>query len=665
MKKYKAAEKITQKMTRAGAVAENLATGESESISSRPCEDNISEQPVNTAGEVVDRADGFLTRRKSKKAARKARKAIDQGVDTIKRPSSRLQFTEEERATPELQKAILKSDKAADRLDEAKAAIPKKKRLIRERTFDEALGKGKTRLRFEEMEKPVSGKVRLNPLSLPAQEAVLQIHGKVRQVEKENVGVEGGHFIERYGEKAVGKGTRLVRAGMRRHKLKPYRAAAKAERVADKANINFRYQKAMYENPGAASNPISRYWQKRQIKRSYAKEVKNTRKTAKNTAGAVKSTAVKAKAVAEKTASFVAHHWKELLIVIAIGLLVFMVLGAVSSFSNMIVGGLNGILGTSYTAEDEDITGAEDDYAALETALRQQIERIERDYPGYDEYRYNLDEIGHDPFELASYLTARYEDYTRAEIQAALRELFEKQYTLSVVETVEIRYRTETRTDTWTDEDGNSHEDTYTVEVPYDYYILTVTLKNKSLGMIANSELTGDQLELYGVYMQTKGNKDYLFADNPYVSGGAGAGEYTDYDIPPEALSDETFRKLITEAEKYLGYPYVWGGSSPSTSFDCSGFVCYVLKNSGVYPIGRTTAQGIFNECAIIPRSEAKPGDIIFFTGTYASSGPVSHVGIYVGNGMMIHCGNPISYASIDSNYWSSHFYAFGRLNYN
>lgn len=641
MKEYKAPDKVTQKMTRAGAVAENLATGESESISARPTEDNISEQPVNTADEVADRADSFLTRRKSKKAARKAKKTIDQGMDTIHRPSSRLQFTEEERATPELQKAILKSDKAADRLDEAKAAIPKKKKLIRERTFDEALGKGKTRLHFEEVEKPANKKIRRNPLALPAQEAVAQVHGKVRQVEKENVGVERGHFVERYGEKAVGKGTRLIKGGIRRHKLKPYRAAARAQRVADKANVNFRYQKAMYENPQITSNPISRFWQKQQIKRSYTKEVKHTGKAAKKTAGTVKGAAVKAKAAAEKAASFVARHWKGLLIILAIGLLVFMVLGSVSSLSNLLVGGLNGILGTSYTAEDEDITGAEDDYAALETALRQQIERIERDYPGYDEYRYNLDEIGHDPFELASYLTARYEDFTRAEIQAALRELFEKQYTLSIQETVEVRYRTETRTDTLTDEDGNSHEDTYTVEVPYDYYILTVTLKNKSLGTIANGELTGDQLELYGVYMQTKGNKDYLFVDNPYVNGGNhSGGEYTDYDIPPEALSDETFRKLITEAEKYLGYPYFWGGSSPSTSFDCSGFVCYVLKNSGVYPIGRTTAQGIFNECAIIPRSEAKPGDIIFFTGTYASSGPVSHVGIYVGGNMMIHCGN-------------------------
>lgn len=665
MKEYKAPDKVTQKMTRAGAVAENLTTGATESISDRPADENFSEQSVNTAGEVLDRTDSFLSRRSSKKARKKANQTVSDGMDTIKRPSSRLQFTEEERAAPELQKAILRSDKAADKLDAAREAIPKQKKLIRERTFDQSLGKGKTRLRFEEIEKPVSGKTKHNPLSRPVQEAGAQLHGKIREVEKENVGVEGGHAVERFGEKAAGKGTRFVKGGIRRHKLKPYRAAAKAEKSAIKANGNFRYQKALNDNPQLASNPVSRLWQKQQIKRNYAKEVKGAGKTTKSTVSTIKTVAVKAKAAAEKTASFVVSHWKGLLIVIAIGLLIFMIMGAVSSFSNMILGGFNGILGTSYTAEDEDITGAEADYTALETSLRQQIDRIERDYPGYDEYRYNLSEIGHDPFELASYLTAQYEDYTRAEIQASLRELFEKQYTLTIVETVEIRYRTETYTDSWTDEDGNSHSDTYTVEVPYDYYILTVTLTNKSLSTIANSDLTAEQLELYGVYMQTSGNKDYLFADHPYVSGGTVAGEYTDYDIPGEALSDETFAALIREAEKYLGYPYVWGGSSPSTSFDCSGFVCYVLKNSGVYSIGRTTAQGIFNECAIIPRSEAKPGDIIFFTGTYASSGPVSHVGIYVGNGMMIHCGNPISYASIDSNYWSSHFYAIGRLNYN
>ena len=651
-------------MTRVGAVAENLTTGEAENISSRPVDDNLSEQPVNTTSKVLDRMDAAHTRRSSKKAAKKAQKTVTEGIEDAQRPSSRLQFTDEERAVPELQKSIRKSDKAADRLDLAQENIPRQKKLVRERAFDEASGKGKTRLRFKESEKPLDGKMHRNPLSRPAQEAGAAVHSKIREVEKENVGVEAGHGLERFGEKATGKGYRLVKGGIRRHKLKPYRAAAKAEKSVVKANANYMYQKALHENPQLASNPVSRLWQKQQIKKNYAKQVRDTGKTAKNAGGAIKTMARKTKEAAEKTVAFAVRHWKGLLIILAVGIFVFMLLGSVSSFSNMLMGGLNAVIGTSYTAEDEDILGAEEDYTALETALRRQIDRIESDYPGYDEYRYNLDEVGHDPFELASYLTALYEDYTRGSVQGALRELFEKQYTLTLVETVEVRYRTETRTDSWTDAEGNTHTDTYTVEVPYDYYILTVTLRNKSIGTIANGALNAEQLELYRVYQETKGNKDYLFADNPYVSGNLIAGEYTDYDIPPEALSDETFAKLITEAEKYLGYPYVWGGSSPSTSFDCSGFVCWVLNNSGVYSIGRTTANGIMNECAIIPKSEAKPGDIIFFQGTYATSG-ASHVGIYVGNGMMIHCGNPISYTSIESSYWTEHFYCFGRLDYN
>jgi len=664
LKEYKAPDKVAQKMTRAGAVAENLTTGEAENISSRPVEDNISEQPVNTAGKVLDRMDAAHTRRSSKKAAKKAHKPVTEGMEAAQRPSSRLQFTDEERAAPELQKSIRKSDKAADKLDLARENIPKQKKLVRERAFDEASGKGKTRLRFKESEKPLGGKMHRNPISRPAQEAGAAVHSKIREVEKENVGVEAGHGLERFGEKAAGKGYRLVKGGIRRHKLKPYRAASKAEKSAVKANANFMYQKALHENPQLASNPVSRLWQKQQIKKNYAKQVRDTGKTAKNVGGAIKTMARKTKEAAEKMVAFAVRHWKGLLIILAVVLFVFMLLGGVSSFSNMLMGGLNAVIGTSYTAEDEDILGAEEDYTALETALRRQIDRIESDYPGYDEYRYNLDEIGHDPFELASYLTALYEDYTRGSVQGALRELFENQYTLTLVETVEVRYRTETRSDTWTDAEGNTHTDTYTVEVPYDYYILTVTLRNKSIGTIANGALNAEQLELYQVYQETKGNKDYLFADNPYVSGNLIAGEYTDYDIPPEALSDETFAKLITEAEKYLGYPYVWGGSSPGTSFDCSGFVCWVLNNSGVYSIGRTTANGIMNECAIIPKSGAKPGDIIFFQGTYATSG-ASHVGIYVGNGMMIHCGNPISYTSIESSYWTEHFYCFGRLDYN
>jgi cell wall-associated NlpC family hydrolase len=339
-------------------------------------------------------------------------------------------------------------------------------------------------------------------------------------------------------------------------------------------------------------------------------------------------------------------------------------MNAVSSCSMLLQGGINMVVGTSYTAEDEDILAAEAYYTGLESGLRQKIGKIETTHPGYDEYRYNLAEIGHDPFELMSYLTALYEDFTIAKARPALDTLFNRQYKLTVTETVETRYRTETRTGSYTTTDPDTgetetHYYTYEVEVPYSYYILNVTLTNNALSRIAAADLDTEKLELYAVYMETQGNKPYLFEGNIY----AHPGPFTDYEIPPAALADANFAALIREAEKYLGYPYVWGGSNPSESFDCSGFVCWVLDHSGVYPIGRTNAQGIFNKTTPIAPSEAKPGDIIFFTGTYDSSGPVSHVGIYVGDNMMIHCASGgVQYARMDTKYWTQHFYAFGRL---
>jgi cell wall-associated NlpC family hydrolase len=423
----------------------------------------------------------------------------------------------------------------------------------------------------------------------------------------------------------------------------------------------FLYKKSLKSNPQSSSNPISRWQQKQSIKKEYlaARYGKGTKST-KNTAQNIKKAATKTKQATEKITQFVARHGKSIFILLALSAVLLVLMWAVSSCSIMFEGSLNSFVGTSYTSEDEDIIGVDDDYTQLEQALQGQISNIEQDYPGYDEYQYYLDEIGHNPFTLASYLTAKLQVYTRAEAQVELTTLFNQQYTLTTQEEIEVRYRTETRTDTWTDDEGNTHTDTYTVKVPYDYYILHVTLKNKDISILAPSNLTNEQYEMFGIYMETQGNKEYLFEGNIYVPS---KGEYTDYDIPPNALTDPDFAALIQEAEEYLGYPYVWGGSSPSTSFDCSGFVCWVLKQSGVYNIGRTTAQGIFNECAIIPPNEARPGDIIFFTGTYASSGAVSHVGIYVGEGMMIHCGNPIQYASVNTTYWTQHFYAYGRLN--
>ena len=646
-KELKAPDKVTQKMTRDGAVAENLTTGETSSISERPQEENYS-APAGVAAEKVVQHIGAEIERHAAKGAEK--KALD--ATQPKTHSSRLQFSEAERATPELQKAIKKSDKAADCLDAARAAIPKQTKIKKERVFDEAKGKAKTRLSFEKTDKPPNGKLRHNPLSRPAQELNSTVHGKIYEVEKENVGVESGHRVELAGEKAGGMAARAVKGGIRRHKLKPYRAAAAAEKQAVKANADFLYQKALHDNPALAhSNPISRFWQKQRIKKQYAKTLKaggKAKKTAEATAKAAKKTAQETK----RATFFVVRHWKGCLIVGGIAFIVLLLFGGLSSCSLFGGNSGSGLIASSYLSEDADITGAESAYAAMEAELQDMLDNIESEYPGYDEYRVNADEIEHDPYVLISILSAWHEGvFTLDEVQSTLEMLFEKQYILTVEEEVQVRYRTETSTDPETGE-------TTTEEVPYEYYILNVTLTNKTLPAVILPRLNEQQREIYTVMQQLKGNKPYLWEG--IYNGGEDTGP--SYEIPGEALDDPAFAALMEEATKYIGWPYVWGGSSPSTSFDCSGFVCWVYTASGVHNLPRTTAQGIYNQCAIISPSEAKPGDIIFFTGTYDSPGPVSHVGIYVGDGMMLHCGSPIQYANINSSYWQTHFYAFGRL---
>jgi hypothetical protein len=478
-------------------------------------------------------------------------------------------------------------------------------------------------------------------------------------VEHENVGVEGGHAVERAGEKVAGKGYRLVKGGIRRHKLKPYRAAAKAEQAAIKANTDFLYQKALHDNPQLASNPLSRFMQKQQIKRSYAKQIKDTGKAAQKTGGAVKSAAVKAKEAAQKAAGFVRRHWKGLLALLGIGLMIMFLVGGLQSCSSMFGGASSSIIASSYLSEDTDMLAAEAAYATQEAELQNTLDNIESVYPGYDEYRLDLDEIGHDPYVLISILSALHDGvFTIDEVQGDLAMLFDKQYILTVTEEVEVRYRTET--DTWTDDEGNTHTDTY--EVAYNYYILNVELENFNLSHVPVYIMSEETLSLYATYMSTLGNRPDLFPTGSYPNASA-LKEPTYYDIPAEALEDETFAALIAEAEKYLGYPYVWGGSSPATSFDCSGFVSYVLTNSGLCNTGRLGAQSLYNISTPVSSANAQPGDLVFFVGTYDTPG-VSHVGIYVGNGVMLHCGDPISYTSIETSYWQSHFYAFGRPPY-
>jgi len=487
-------------------------------------------------------------------------------------------------------------------------------------------------------------------------------HQSVRNADQDNnSGVEAAHFTEGSAEGAARAGSRFQYG----RKLRQYKKLERLEKKADKDAVDSIFAERMKSDPQAGSNFFSRWRQKQAIKKEYA-AAKAGAAAVENTAAGTAKAAQGTASMTEKAFQFVQSHSHIIIGIAAVGLLVLVIAGSVSSCSVLINGGGNVVLGTSYTAEDEDLKGVETDYTKLEDKLRKKIDRIETDHPGYDEYRYNLAEIGHNPYELASLLTVEFENYTRSQVQARLQSIFEAQYELKLVEKVEIRTRKETRVGySYNPITGTGHTYTYQVTVQYEYKILNVTLLNRGVDYVArNSGLTDDQLQRYEVTLECRGNRDDLFAGIAFATpdGAGSSGEYQDYDIPGEALTDEKFRKMITEAEKYLGYPYVWGGSSPSTSFDCSGFVSWVINHCGNgWNVGRQTANGLMGKCDIIPKSEAKPGDLIFFQKTYNTSG-ASHVGIYVGNGMMIHCGNPISYASIETSYWRQHYYCMGRI---
>ena len=506
-----------------------------------------------------------------------------------------------------------------------------------------------------------SGKPK-KPGNLAADALSAKAHQSVRNADQDNnSGVEAAHFTEGSAEGAARAGSRFQYG----RKLRQYKKLERLEKKADKDAVDSIFAERMKSDPQAGSNLFSRWRQKQAIKKEYA-AAKAGAAAAENTASGTAKAAQGTVSITEKAFQFVQSHSHIIIGIAAVGLLVLVIAGSVSSCSVLINGGGNVVLGTSYTAEDEDLKGVETDYTKLEDKLRKQIDRIETDHPGYDEYRYNLAEIGHNPYELASLLTVEFENYTRSQVQARLQSIFEAQYELKLEEKVEIRTRKETRVGyRYNPITGTGHTYTYQVTVQYEYKILNVTLLNRGVDYVArNSGLTDDQLQRYEVTLECRGNRDDLFAGIAFATpdGAGSSGEYQDYDIPGEALTDEKFRKMITEAEKYLGYPYVWGGSSPSTSFDCSGFVSWVINHCGNgWNVGRQTANGLMGKCDIIPKSEAKPGDLIFFQKTYNTSG-ASHVGIYVGNGMMIHCGSPISYASIETTYWRQHYYCMGRI---
>lgn len=563
-----------------------------------------------------------------------------------KRPT-RLRFTEDDLSSDAVKKAAGKAEKAAAKAEKAVDKItPKKHRKLRQEADVSASRTAKLRFgkaKADDIPPKPSG-IKRTVTHAPVDNLSANVHKSISRYEDDNVGVQTAHQTELGAETAYHIADHAVYS----HKLKAYDKAEKLVSKSDKANVNALFEKFKKDNPNASSNPLSRWRQKHNIKKEYA--AARAGKGGKATAKGAGKTAKGVKSLTQKIADFCVSHKTALLWVLAIGLLFMVISGMFSACSTMFQGGTQVVLGTSFTAEDEDILGTDEDYTALENDLRSQVDNIESTHPGYDEYRYALDEIGHNPYELAAYLTVVFEDYTREEVQAELVRLFEEQYDLELDEEVEIRSYTTT------DEDGN------TSTVYYEYRILNVTLTNYGLGnVIASSRLTAEQWERYKVLLETLGNRSYLFGEDVSSAPGGG-GEYTDYDIPGEALTDTAFANMVREAEKYLGYPYVWGGSSPSTSFDCSGFVSWVINNCGNgWSVGRQTANGLKNLCDIIPPSEAKPGDLIFFQGTYNTSG-ASHVGIYVGNGMMIHCGDPISYASIETNYWQQHFYCFGRI---
>lgn len=572
---------------------------------------------------------------------------------------SRLKFTDKERLDPVMGKAVRKAEKAADKADKAQAKIPTKKVIKRELITDNSNGKIKVKLHFEDTEKKPPSQLKVT--DAPAAAVRRQIHHEIRESEDDNVGVDAASSAL---DSAEGTG-HLLQQAHHSAQLQPYRAAARAEKQLEKANIRALQKKAEVEHP--TSNPLSRWRQRQTIKRQYAAQ-KAGRSTVEGSARAAKEAAKKS----EQAATFVVRHRKGFAAVLGILLILAFLLNAVSSCSMMVEGIGAGIAAGSYAAADDDIVGAEAAYCAMEQALQQQLDRYEQTHD-YDEYHYELDDIGHDPYVLTAILSAMHPgEWKLQEVMGTLEMLFEKQYILTETVESETRYRTETVTgerhardpvtgaylyDQWGDPIMEEYE--YETQVPYTYRKCTVKLENFDLSHVPVYVMNEETLGRYAIYMATLGNRPDLFPDSDYIRQMLIEG-YTKYDLPPEALENTRFAAMIKEAEKYLGYPYVWGGSSPSTSFDCSGFVCWVLNHSG-WRVGRTSAQGLYNLCTPVSRSNARPGDLVFFKGTYKTNG-VSHVGIYVGENRMIHCGNPISYTNINTQYWQSHFFTFGRL---
>ena len=616
-------------MTRDGAVAENLSTGEVENISGRTPETDVGSEKCQ---------------------------------------SSRLQFSQEDLENPALAGAIHRSNAAADRLDATKENIPKRRKKVRQRIYDEATGRAKTVSVYQEVDRPPNTKLHHDPLRMPLRRLEQEIHSQVHKVEQENVGVEAGHKGEELAERGLQLGEHGIRQAVEHQRQKPWRDAEKTQRAFDRANADFTYQKAVQENPNiASSNPVSRYLQKKRIQRQYTQQARRTAETTRNGVGSLKSTLQEFVQKAMQSKEY-------LVIILGIGVLLLFLIGGVFSCSVMAGSGISSFVSTSYLSEDKDMLDAESAYRTMEAELQNHLQNYESTH-SYDEYHFELDTIEHDPYVLISLLSALHDGlFTIDQVQNDLNHLFGLQYILTETVETETRYRTETEIEqrpmrdpktgkVLLDKKGQPIMEDYEVEVevPYTYTICTVTLKNRNLSHIPVEILGEEGLSMYAAYMATLGNREDLFPNSFYV------GKYSEtppkYEIPSEVLADETFSALITEAEKYIGMPYVWGGSNPNTSFDCSGFICWSMRNSGVWNVGRTSAQGLYNLCTPVSKNNAQPGDLIFFKGTYDTPG-ISHVGLYVGAGKMLHCGDPIRYVDINTTYWQAHFYAFARPPY-
>ena len=577
-------------------------------------------------------------------------------------------FSSDAPASRRIERLERKSQKAHERLDAAREKLPTKKVVKKERVFDEETGKGKNRLHFEDELKIPKGQ---SKLQFEADKTVRKvgdtlasgIHVKIHEVEQENSGVEAAHKTEIAAESVV----RHYQHHTERSANKPFEKVSKLEQKAEAADRKLHFEKTVAENPEMKTSRanMNKHYQKQHIKKEYAAARKAGTQTASTTTKSTGKT-IRAKA-SDKVKDFIAKN-KKVFAWLGAGLMILILLSAgISSCTAMFTSTTSSVIATSYLSEDDAMTGAEAQYCQMEAELQSYLDNYERTHD-YDEYHFDLDAIEHDPYVLISILSAFNEgEFTLDEVQGLLQTLFDQQYILTEDVEVEVRYRTETRTGTTTvtdPETGETSTETYTyeVEVPYNYCICTVTLENFDLSHLPVYIMNEDQLSMYSAYMSTLGNREDLFPGSGYVDKYI-ENPPDDYTVNAAYLTDEKFATLIAEAEKYLGYPYVWGGSNPSTSFDCSGFVSYVLTNSGLVNTGRLGAQGLYNVCSPVSSADVKPGDLVFFVGTYDTPG-VSHVGIYVGDNVMLHCGDPIQYTSINTSYWQSHFYAFGRPNY-